>query len=43
MVQAVEEVSLQHGYTVILGAPSHLRERELRYAQVLRSKAGGWP
>jgi LacI family transcriptional regulator len=38
MVQAVEEVSLQHGYTVILGHSSHLRERELRYAQVLRSK-----
>jgi LacI family transcriptional regulator len=38
MVQAVEEVSLQHGYTVILGHSSHLPERELRYAQVLRSK-----
>jgi LacI family transcriptional regulator len=38
MVQAVEEVSLRHGYTVILGHSSHLPERELRYAQVLRSK-----
>ncbi|HVN82486.1 MAG TPA: LacI family DNA-binding transcriptional regulator [Terriglobia bacterium] len=38
MVQAVEEVSYQHGYTVILGHSSHLPDRELRYSQVLRSK-----
>jgi LacI family transcriptional regulator len=38
MAQAVEEVSFQHGYTVILAHSSHLPERELRYSQVLRSK-----
>jgi LacI family transcriptional regulator len=38
MAQAVEEVSFEHGYTVILAHSSHLPERELRYAQVLRSK-----
>ncbi len=38
MAQAVEEVSFEHGYTVILADSSHLPERELRYAQVLRSK-----
>jgi LacI family transcriptional regulator len=38
LTQAVEEVSFEHGYTVILAHSSHLPERELRYAQVLRSK-----
>jgi len=38
LARAVEEVSFQNGYTVILGHSSHLLERELRYAQVLRSK-----
>jgi LacI family transcriptional regulator len=38
MAQAVEEVSFEHDYTVILADSSHLPERELRYAQVLRSK-----
>jgi LacI family transcriptional regulator, galactose operon repressor len=38
LARAVEEVSFQNGYTVILGHSSHLFERELRYAQVLRSK-----
>lgn len=38
MTQAIEEVSFQHGYTVILAHSSHLPERELRYSQVLRSK-----
>ena len=38
MAQAVEDVSFQHGYTVILAHSSHLPERELRYSQVLRSK-----
>ena len=38
MAQAVEEVSFEHGYTVILAHSSHLPERELRYSQVLRSK-----
>lgn len=38
MTQAIEEVSFQRGYTVILGHSSHLPERELRYSQVLRSK-----
>jgi LacI family transcriptional regulator len=38
MTQAIEDVSFQHGYTVILAHSSHLPERELRYAHVLRSK-----
>lgn len=38
MAQAVEELSFEHGYTVILADSSHLPERELKYAQVLRSK-----
>ena len=38
LARAVEEVSFKNGYTVILGHSSHLLERELRYAQVLRSK-----
>ena len=38
LARAVEEVSFEKGYTVILGHSSHLLERELRYAQVLRSK-----
>jgi LacI family transcriptional regulator len=38
MTQAIEEVSFQHGYTVILAHSSHLPERELRYSHVLRSK-----
>jgi LacI family transcriptional regulator len=38
LARAVEEVSFENGYTVILGHSSHLLERELRYAQVLRSK-----
>jgi LacI family transcriptional regulator len=38
MAQAVEEVSFEHGYTVILAHSSHLPEREIRYSQVLRSK-----
>ncbi len=38
LARAVEEVSFQNGYTVILGHSSHLLEREMRYAQVLRSK-----
>jgi LacI family transcriptional regulator len=38
MAQAVEEVSFEHGYTVILAHSSHSPERELRYAQMLRSK-----
>ncbi len=38
MAQAVEEVSFEHGYTVILAHSSQLPERELRYSQVLRSK-----
>lgn len=38
MVQAVEEASFQHGYSVILCHSGHLREREMTYSQVLRSK-----
>jgi LacI family transcriptional regulator len=38
VARAVEEVSFEQGYTVVLGHSSHLPERELRYAQVLRSK-----
>ena len=38
VAQAVEEVSFEHGYTVILAHSSNLTERELRYSQVLRSK-----
>jgi LacI family transcriptional regulator len=38
VARAVEEVSFKQGYTVVLGHSSHLPERELRYAQVLRSK-----
>ena len=38
IAQAVEEVSFEHGYTVILAHSSHLPVRELRYSQVLRSK-----
>lgn len=38
MAQAVEQVSFEHGYTVMLAHSSHLPERELRYSQVLRSK-----
>lgn len=38
MTQAIEEVSFQHGYTVILAHSSHRPERELRYSQVLRAK-----
>ena len=38
MTQAIEEVSFQHGYTVILAHSSQLPERELRYSHVLRSK-----
>jgi LacI family transcriptional regulator len=38
LARAVEEVSFEKGYTVILGHSSHLIEREMRYAQVLRSK-----
>jgi LacI family transcriptional regulator len=38
MTQAIEEVSFQHGYMVILAHSSHLPERELRYSHVLRSK-----
>ena len=38
MTQAIEEVSFQRGYTVILAHSSHLPERELRYSHVLRSK-----
>src|SRR5690242_11923624 len=38
MVQAVEEASFKHGYTVILCHSGHLREREMAYSQVLRSK-----
>ncbi len=38
MVQAVEEASFKHGYTVILCHSGHVREREMAYSQVLRSK-----
>ena len=38
VVQAVEEISFERGYTLILGHSSHLPERELRYSQVFRSK-----
>ena len=38
MVQAVEEACFKHGYTVILCHSGHVREREMAYAQVLRSK-----
>jgi len=38
VARAVEEVSSEQGYTVILGHSNHLPERELRCAQVLRSK-----
>lgn len=38
MAQVVEQISFEHGYTVILAHSSHLPERELRYSQVLRSK-----
>jgi len=38
VVEAVEEVSFEHGYTLILAHSSHLPERELRYSEVLRSK-----
>ena len=38
IAQAVEEVSFEQGYTVILAHSGHLPEREFRYAEVLRSK-----
>lgn len=38
MAKTVEEVSFQHGYTVILAHSGHSLEQELRYARVLRSK-----
>ena len=38
VARAVEEVSSERGYTVILGHSNHRPEREGRYTQVLRSK-----
>ncbi len=38
IAQAVEEVSFEQGYTVILAHSGHLPEREFRYSEVLRSK-----
>jgi LacI family transcriptional regulator len=38
MAKTVEEVSFQHGYTVILAHSGHSPEQELRYARVLFSK-----
>ncbi len=38
LARGVEEVGFEQGYTVILCHSGHLLARELRYAQVLRSK-----